>query len=82
VTQLTHPYSIYIWRPSRYGGSWYELYQAFTQEDAIYIANLIYHDAKCVMKVVRYGIPFACFPDEKSVKLVEQQIAREKQRGL
>jgi hypothetical protein len=80
---VTHPYSIYIWHPplSRSGkGSWIEPVQAYTQEYALYVANLIHNDSKAVIKVVRYGINLACFPDEKTVQLVERQIARQQEQ--
>ena len=79
---MTHPYSIYIWKPplSHTGrGTWIEAFQAFNEDYALYAANLIHIDSKAVIKVVRYGIPFACFPDEKTVQLVEQQIARQQE---
>lgn len=76
---MTHPYSIYIWQPSRYGGSWVEPVQVYTQEYALYLANLIHQDTRSVIKVVRYGLNIACYPDDHTVKLVEQQIARERQ---
>ncbi len=64
---LTHPYSIFIWHAKhgvRGEPSWYEALQAFTEDDALYTANLIHIDSKAVIKIVRYGINFACFPDE------------------
>lgn len=76
---MTHPYSIYVWQPplSRSGkGIWIEPVQAYTQEYALYVANLIHKDSRAVIKVVRYGIPLVCFPDEKTVELVERQIAK------
>jgi hypothetical protein len=51
--------------------------QVYTQEYALYVANLIHNDSRAVIKVVRYGINLACFPDEKTVELVERQIARQ-----
>jgi len=75
---LTHPYSIFIWQPSKInGGYWYEPLQVYTQDYAIYVANLIHRDTKSVMKVVCYGLNIACFPDAKTVALVERQIARQ-----
>ena len=79
---MTHPYSIYIWQPplSRSGkGLRIEPVQVYTQEYALYVANLIYNDSHAVIKVVRYTIPLACFPDEKTVQLVERQIARQEE---
>ena len=78
---MTHPYSIYIWHPSRIAGgrhTWYESLQAYTQEDALYTANLIHRDSNAVIKVVRYGLNIACFPEEHAVELVERQIARQR----
>ena len=79
---VTHPYSIYIWHAAhgvRGQPSWYEALQAFTEDDALYTANLIHMDSKAVIKVVRYGLNLACFPDEHTVALCEQQIAKQKQ---
>jgi hypothetical protein len=45
-----------------------------------HVANLIHNDSRAVIKVVRYGINLACFPDEKTVKLVEQQIERQQEQ--
>jgi hypothetical protein len=44
------------------------------------VASLIHHDSRSVIKVVRYGLNIACFPDEHAVELVEQQIARQQRR--
>lgn len=77
---MTHPYSIYIWQPGRsatYKGIWTEPIQADTQDYAIYVANLIHKDSKAVIKVVRYGITIAAFPDEKTVERIEKFIARQ-----
>ncbi len=78
---MTHPYSIFIWQPplsSTGEGRWYEPLQAYTQEYALYVANLIHQDTRSVIKVVRYGLNIQCFPDKHTVELVERQIAREK----
>ena len=78
---MTHPYSIYVWRPGRKAtntGTWVEPIQAYTQEYALYVANLIHKDSKAVIKVVRFGITLACFPDEKTVERIEQFIARQR----
>lgn len=80
---MTHPYSIYIWQPphSPTGiGHWDEPVQCFTEQWATYIAGLIHQDSRSVIKVVRYGINIACFPDERAVELVERQIAKQKQQ--
>ena len=77
---MTHPYSIYVWYPSRTSsgkGTWVEPIQAFTQEYALYVANLIHKDSHAVIKVVRFGITLACFLDEKTVERIEQFIARQ-----
>jgi hypothetical protein len=34
---------------------------------ALYAANLIHQDTHAVIKVVRYGINLACFPNEHTV---------------
>ena len=80
---MTSPYSIYIWQPplSPHGeGHWSEPAQYFTEEWALYIANLMHQDSHVVIKVVRYGLNLACFPDEKTVQLVEKQIARQQEK--
>jgi hypothetical protein len=80
---MTHPYSIYIWQPplsSTGEGRWIEPLQAYTQEYALYAANLIRQDTRAVIKVVRYGFNLACFPNEHAVELVERQIARQRER--
>lgn len=80
---VTHPYSIYIWQPPlspRGEGHWFEPVQCYTQEYALYVANLIHQDSRSVIKVVRYSLNIACFPDEYAVELVERQIARQQQR--
>jgi hypothetical protein len=69
---MTHPYSIYIWHPTRLAGGqhrWYEALQAYTEDDALYTANLIHMDSKAVIKVVRY-LRFVC---SKTVKTGEEQ---------
>ena len=79
---LTHPYSIFIWHAKqgvRGQPCWYEALQAFTQDDALYTANLIHMDSNAVIKVVRYGIKLACFPDEHTVELAERQLAKQKE---
>jgi len=59
---------------------WIEPVQVYTEEFALYVANLIHKDSRAVMKVVRYGITLASFPDEKTVKLVERQIAKQQEQ--
>ena len=79
---MTHPFSFYIWKPpysSTDKGAWIEPIQADTQLYALYVANLIHQDSKSVIKVVRYGLNSACFPNEHAVELVEKQIARQKE---
>ncbi len=76
---MTYPYGIYVWQPPLSQpsiGSWIEPLQAYTEEYALYVANLIHKDSQAMIKVVRNGINLACFPDEKTVQLVERQIAR------
>lgn len=82
---VSHPYSIYLWHPSRTTQgqhSWYESLQAYTEDDALYTANLIHRDSKAVIKVVRFGLNLACFPDEHTVELCERQIAQQQKRLL
>lgn len=77
---LTHPFSIYIWQPARKfseKGTWLEPIQAYTQEYALYVANLIHKDNQVVIKVVRFGITIASFPDEQTVERIEQFIAQQ-----
>jgi len=79
---VSHPYSIYVWHAAhgvRGQPSWYEALQAYSEDDALYTANLIHMDCKAVIKVVRYGLNFACFPDEHTVELCECQLAQQKQ---
>jgi hypothetical protein len=80
---VTHPYSIYIWQPplSPQGeGHWFAPLQAYTQEYALYAANLIHRDSRSVLKVVCYGLNILCLPDEHAVELVEKQIAKQRER--
>jgi len=80
---LTDPYGIYIWQPplSQSGkGVWKEPLQADTQEFALYVANLIHNDSRGVIKVVHSGLTLASFPDEKTVQLVERQIAKQEEQ--
>jgi len=82
---MTHPYSIYVWQPTlsaRSEGHWREPAQCFTEQWALYIANLMHQDSRVVIKVVRYGLNLACFPDAHAVELVEKQISRQKRREL
>jgi hypothetical protein len=82
---VSHPYSIYIWRPprsTRDEGRWDEPFQAYTEQWALYAAQLIYQDSKAVIKVVRYGLNLLCLPDEHAVELVEKQIAGQWQKRL
>ena len=75
-------YSIYIWQSGKHPaipGTWIEPLQAYTEHYAVYTAGLIHEDTLAVIKVVRYGLNIACFPDVHAVELVERQIAREKQ---
>jgi hypothetical protein len=80
---VSHPYSIFIWHPSRspHGeGYWNEPLQAYTEQWAIYIAGLMHQDSQAVIKVVRYGLNLLCLPDPHAVELVEKQIARQRER--
>ena len=80
---MTHSFSIYVWQPphSLSGkGAWIEPVQVYTQEYALSVANLIHVDSKAVIKVVRYGITLACFPNKETVDRVERQIARQNEQ--
>ena len=80
---LTHPFGIFIWRPpfTQFNtGSWLETLQAYSEEFALYVANLIHKDSQAVVKVVREGITLASFPDEKTVEFFEQQIAKQQEQ--
>ncbi len=82
---VSHPYSIFIWHPAHILGGrhkWYEALQAFTEDDALYTANLMHVDSKAVIKVVRYGLNLACFPDEHTVALCERQLTQQQKRVL
>jgi hypothetical protein len=77
---MTHPYSIYVWQPSQVPGgkgTRIEPLQAYTEHYAVYVAGLIYKDTRTVIKVVRYGLTIACFPDAHTVELVERQIGKQ-----
>ncbi len=81
---MTHPYSIYVWQPPLKptgDGTWIEPVQCYTQEYALYVAGHIHRDTRSVIKVVRYGLNIACYPDEHAVELVEKQIAKQKLRS-
>ncbi len=80
---VTHPYSIYIWHAAhgvRGEPAWYEALQAYSDNDALYTANLIHMDSNAVIKIVRYGLNLACFPDEHTIELCERQIAQQQKR--
>ena len=80
---MTHPYSIYIWQPPlspRGMGHWNEPVQCFTEQWAVYVANLMHRDSHAVIKVVRYGLNILCLPDGHAVELVERQIAKQQER--
>lgn len=78
---VSHPYSIYIWQPphsSRDVGHWHEPVQCYTEQWAVYVAGLMHKDSHSVIKVVRFGLNIACFPNEHAEELVERQIARQR----
>jgi hypothetical protein len=53
-TNMTHPYSIYIWQPPlspTSEGIWIEPVQAYTQQYTLYVTNLIHQDTRSVIKV-------------------------------
>jgi len=62
--------------------SWYESLQAYTEDDALYTANLIHMDSNAVIKVMRFGCNLACFPDAHAVELCERQISQQQKRLL
>ncbi len=77
---VSHPYSIYIWQPSRSStgiGHWNEPLRAYTEQWGIYIANLMHQDSHSVIKVVRFGITILSLPNEHAVELVERQITQQ-----
>jgi hypothetical protein len=43
------------------------------------VANLIHKDTKAVIKVIRFGIPFAFFPDKQTVDRVDRYVKRQKE---
>jgi len=76
---MTHPYSIFIWHAplGKDGeGHWEEPVQVAYQQYALYLAALIHKDSKAIIKVVRFGLTIACFPDEATVTGIERYIAR------
>ncbi len=56
--------------------------QVYTQEYALYVANLIHQDSRSVIKVVRYGLNIACFPNAKTVECIEKYIAKHQEKPL
>lgn len=46
----------------------------------MYVAGLLHHYSRLVIKVERYGNNIACFPNEHMVELVERQITQQKRR--
>ena len=77
---MTHPYSVFIWHAPhgwQSEGFWEEPVQVAHQEYALSLAGLIHKDTHLVVKVVRYGLTIACFPNEQTVQRVELQITRE-----
>jgi hypothetical protein len=78
---VSHPYSIYIWQPPHSPKDvehWNEPVQCYTEQWAVYVAGLMHKDSHSVIKVVRFGLNIACFPNEHAVELVERQIARQR----
>jgi len=51
--------------------------QCYTEQWAVYVAGLMHKDSHSVIKVVRFGLNIACFPNEHAVELVERQIPRQ-----
>ncbi len=58
-------------------GRWIEPVQVYSQEYALYVANLIHQDTRSVIKVVRDGLTIACYPNAYAVELVERQLVRQ-----
>jgi hypothetical protein len=80
---VSHPYSIYVWQPASHGlGHWNESVQCFTEQWAVYVAGLMHQDSRSVIKVVRFRLNLACFPDEHAIELVEKQIAQQWKKRL
>ena len=80
LTSLISPFSMYIWQPPQSPsdtGTWIEPLLADTQEYALYVANLIHKDSQAVIKVIHDEKTLASFPDEQTIKQVEQQSARQ-----
>jgi hypothetical protein len=78
---VSHPYSMYICqlpRSSQDVGHWNEPVQCYTEQWAVYVAGLMHTDSHSVIKLVRFGLNIACFPNEHAVELVEGQIARQR----
>jgi hypothetical protein len=78
---VTHPYSMYIWQPPRstqYVRHWNEPVQYYTEQWAVYVAGIMHKDSHSVIKVLRYGLNIAYFPNEHAVELEERQIARQR----
>jgi hypothetical protein len=85
---MDFPFSVYVWHAPQKPTDeprWEEALRANYQQMAIYAAGLLYQAgvphqdavrARPVVKAVRYGITFHCFPDEHTVELCEKQIAR------
>ena len=76
---MTHPYSIFIWQAplGRDGeGHWDEAVQVSYQAYTLYLAGLIHKDSQAVIKVVRYGLIIASFPNEETVQRIERYIAK------
>jgi len=79
---MTHPFSIFVWQPASKPsgkGAWIEPVQAYTQDYALYVANLIHKDSHAVIKVVRFGVTIACFPDKETVEKIEKFIATQRE---
>ena len=46
------------------------------QEYAIWLAGLIHKETKAVIKVMRYGLNLACFPNKEAVERLDKLIAQ------
>jgi hypothetical protein len=76
---MTHPYSIFIWQALLGGdgeGCWEEPVQVSYEDYALYLATIIHKDSRAVIKVVRYGLTIASFPDEETMQRIDRHIAQ------
>ena len=80
---MTHPFSVYIWQAplnKQDAGHWIEYLHVYNEQYAVYVAGLIHNDNQPVIKVVRYGISFAFYPNKETVERVEKYLTWLKER--